>query len=283
MIQLLPPSEIVWHFSKDATKAHKENPKKIFYKKDIYTIHTEDGDRVLTLEENLSRIEYKFSKLRQEKIQQHKILSSMERLYLFMFICAMLSRTPTFEKEQVDQWGEIYDWALQFQNAFDEASPQKKESMINALGKMPDDNKSKGMSLVDIKETIKNPIQKFLPLYVTKIASMMMQMPFFILETDDSNIFITSDNPCVWYDPSVYKNPRPFGAGGLISETIEISIPLSPYQLLFLGNKITVSGQYMFISDHKIINNFNYRTRMNSNYFISNSSKIHPGWFMFGT
>lgn len=51
----------VWRFSKDGNQNNKEVPQKIFYETDMYTIYTQDGERDLTLEYNLSRVEGEFS------------------------------------------------------------------------------------------------------------------------------------------------------------------------------------------------------------------------------
>jgi hypothetical protein len=113
---------------------------------------------------------------------------------------------------------------------------------------------------------------------VVQIAPLLFERPYLILEAPIGNNFITSDNPCVWFDPADYQNPRPFGASGLISATLEITLPLSPKQILFFGNKLIVSGLYIPI-ENEMVNNLNKRTRLFSDeFFVSNNSEIKPSW-----
>ncbi|MBN1461351.1 MAG: DUF4238 domain-containing protein [Armatimonadetes bacterium] len=68
----------------------------------------------------------------------------------------------------------------------------------------------------------------------------LSKVPYIILETSDPIGFITSDNPVVWFDPAAYQPNPPFGAGGMISPTMETNLPLSPRQLLVFGNRLLI-------------------------------------------
>src|SRR5215208_6696699 len=79
-----PPKQrpYVWRFSKGGGQVRKKSPEKIFRQTDIYTIRAEEGQRDLTIEMNLSRLEGEFTKLRRNKLDKHLPLTSNERLYL---------------------------------------------------------------------------------------------------------------------------------------------------------------------------------------------------------
>jgi hypothetical protein len=126
------------------------------------------------------------------------------------------------------------------------------------------------MSLDVVQELVNHPIQNLLSATVVQLSPLLHKMKFLVLETRRSTGFITSDNPCVWFDPAVYQKPRPFGAGGLISPTLEITLPLSPTQMLFFGNTLIASGAYIPITDIDMVKNLNTRTRLSADeYFIS--------------
>ena len=138
-------------------------------------------------------------------------------------------------EHQSSEWKRILEMAEKVQAAFENATPEKRKQMTTALS-TPLADKSKSMSIDDVRELVDHPIQSLLSANVTGIAPWLFKMPFLILETTDSTGFITSDNPCVWFDPALYQKESPFGAGGLISPTLEITLPLSPNQRISFGN-----------------------------------------------
>ena len=266
----------IWRFSKDGSQIIKKSPQKIFYETDMYTIYTEDGKRDLHLEYNLSRVEGEFAKLRNRKLRRKQVLTFQEHLVLCMFVAAMFARTKAYGKHQSSQWQKALDLAEKVQSAFENASPEQRKQMAAALSS-PYADKERSMSMEDVRELVEHPVQSLLSANVVQIAPLLQKKPFLVLETNDNASFITSDNPCVWFDPADYRNPRPFGAGGLISPTLEITLPLSPTQILFFGGKLLISGAYMSINDINMVKNLNKRTRLFADeFFVSNRPKIDP-------
>jgi hypothetical protein len=268
----------VWRFSKDGQEVKNKAPKKIFYEKDMYTVYPGDGSRDLHLETNLSRVESEFANLREKKLKTRQLLNSEECLILCMFVSAMYSRTKAYGEKQSKNWQAVLDLGENIYAAFDKASPEEQERMSRALTS-PGLNIENSMTMEDVQGLVEQPIQSFLSVNVTELTPMLFKRPFLILESADSNPFITSDDPCVWYDPASYQKPRPRGAGGLVSPTLEISMPLSPNQMIFFGMKLNVSGAYIPIED-QMVDQLNYRTRLDSHdYFISNSPEARQSWF----
>lgn len=62
-------------------------------------------------------------------------------------------------------------------------------------------------------------------------------MDLAVFVTNDEIGFITSDNPCIWYDPEAYKRPPMYRTPGLAYKTIEITMPLSPSHCLYLNRQ----------------------------------------------
>src|SRR5713101_5619201 len=65
----------------------------------------------------------------------------------------------------------------------------------------------------------------------------LCKLDFAVLSTTDDIGFITSDHPCVWHDPEGYKRPPMYQSPGLIYETIQITLPISPEQCIFLNRQ----------------------------------------------
>jgi hypothetical protein len=191
----------------------------------------------------------------------------------------MLSRTKAFGEYNSDQWKKVLDMAEKLKTAVENASSEQRQRMIAALS-TPTPNKDNIMTLDEVQEIVDYPIQSLLPTYVEELAPAFLEMPFIIFHTESEQGFITSDDPCVWYDPARYIKPRPFGAGGLYSPTLEITFPLSPSQLLVIANSLPVSGIYLDMNEIENLNEINHRTRFfTKEYIVSNKPKIEPQWF----
>lgn len=267
----------VWRFSKEGSQVSKKAPQKIFYETDMYTIITPEGDRDLHLEYNLSRVEGEFAKVRTRKLGRRQKITSQEHMALCMFVAAMVARTKAYAKYQSSQWQRVVDMAEKIQAAMDNATPEERKRMSAALSS-PHTKSERSFSIQEARELAEKPIQSMLSTNVVQTAPLLFEKPYVILQAPIENSFITSDNPCVWFDPADYQNPRPFGAGGLISPTLEIILPLSPKQMLFFGGKLIVSSLYL-PAGNEMVDNLNKRTRLFSDeFFVSNSSKVKSSW-----
>jgi hypothetical protein len=67
------------------------------------------------------------------------------------------------------------------------------------------------------------------------LPPMLYQMSPAILVTDDELGFITSDQPCVWLNPDMYKWHPFYRRPALTQQKVEVRLPLTPHHLLFLS------------------------------------------------
>ena len=94
------------------------------------------------------------------------------------------------------------------------------------------------------------------------LTRLLFQLDMSIIETSTSPGFITSDDPCVWFDPELHSQSF-FTAPALMSPTIEINLPISPSQCLFF-NRQNQNG-YIILSKHgpqadiSVVNQSNWR------------------------
>ncbi len=133
-----------------------------------------------------------------------------------------------------------------FATAMREAPPEQREQMARALAPPIADDKKNRMTMEDVQKVVDHPVQQFLSGEVRVMTLGLLHIPFTIVETAESPGFITSDAPCAWFDSELYKKSPAFGAGGLISPTLEICMPLSsPQQLVLFGHRHIADNLYL--------------------------------------
>jgi len=114
--------------------------------------------------------------------------------------------------------------------------------------------------------------------YVLKLMPpMLYQMSLAIFETDDDLGFITSDGPCVLFNPEMYKWPPAYRNPGLGQEKIEVRLPLTPHHLLLFSHS-NIRG-YLSVPT-EFVDEINRIARICcSEYFISWKGDTRPIWF----
>ncbi len=270
----------VWVFSKDGSEHRKRAPEKLFTERDMYTLTTSDGKRDLTLEYNFARLESEFTKLRRNKLNKRKQLSTYEHLILCMFVVAMRTRTRPYRDHWGSQWKRLLDVAEQMQQKLDAMEPEARERAILALSHDAPPDEEESASMEDVRMAAEQPLQTSLSGVIPKVAPLLMKIPFVIMETNLELGFITSDAPCSWLDLAVNQKRKPPNFGGLLSPTIQIMLPLSPTQMVLFGRKLVVSGAYVPITDEDTLDGLNKQTRLGADQeFVVNLPVVHRNWF----
>ena len=275
----LKQTPYVWLFSSDGTESRKKAPSNIFYETDMYTIKSENGERDLILEHGLQQLESKFSRIRRTKFKKKKPLTAEEHLYICAFIAATHSRTKTTRDHWKKNWKqplkkteELIEWAKT-------ASSEDKKRLSHASSFSSRKNKQT-ISYEQIKELHENPLQTMLSAMVTSLTPMLSNLNMVIIDTKGSPGFITSDNPCVWFDPEAYKRPPLYRAPALIYPSLEITLPISPSQTILLSRH-DYTGHIN--ANSRIVDEFNRRTRFNANeHFVVNDNIMNRKWFESG-
>ena len=235
----------VWLYEKEGDGVRRKSPAKVFVETDFYTIKVDDVERDLRLEHGLSQLEARFAALRQNKLCLRLPITLRDHVHLCAFVAAMHARTKSRNEFLREQWQGALDMVKRFDTAMGEASPEQREQMARALAPTMGDEKKKGMTKEDVQKVVDHPVQHFLSAEVHVMTLGLMHIPFTIVETAESPGFITSDAPCVWFDSELCKTSPAFGAGGLISPTLEICMPLSPQQLVLFGHKHVADNRYL--------------------------------------
>lgn len=263
----------VWMFSKNGNIAKNKSPENIFTETDIYTIKSPDGKRDLVFEHGLNQLETEFVKIRRTKLGKLSSLDVVENMKICAFIGAMKVRTPAMRDHHKKQWGEALEMMDDMKEWAKTATVEEKiqASSISSGGS------GKGFNYEQVKSMHENPLQETLLPMIGTMTHLLSKLDFAVLCSKDEVGFVTSDDPCVWYDPQAYKRPPLYQSPGLWSKTIEITLPISPAQCLILSRggltgKITV--------DQNIVDQLNRRAIFYSKeHFIVRSKIKRESWF----
>ncbi len=267
----------VWMFSKDGHTSKHKAPKNIFWESEMYTIHQGNGDRDLTLEHGLKGLEDSFARLRREKLINRIEITPDERTLLLLFVAAMKVRTISQRDHMQNQWGK----ALKMMDSLAEKmSGMTKEEKAKFAAMQPlSSGSGKSLSYAQVRSLATKPLQHTMfPLMISQV-NIFSQMYMAIIGANISSGFITSDFPCVWFDKEVCKQPSSYCAVSLSSKKVEITLPISPEQIILISWHKEFDG-YMELNYELIIDELNRRTRFQcENYFIVNKNIKKDIWF----
>jgi len=266
----------VWIFSKDGKTSHRKAPKNIFCEAEMYTIRCSDGSRDLKLEQALQQLETGFSLIKRDKLSCGLDLSEAEKFLLYHFVAAMRARTVAQREHQKKHWNEVL-------RMMDSLAEQWIGTNNNPSKPVPNNRKTasikRSISHDQVRELANQPLQQTMAPMVRAQVINYMSMKMAILCTKTKPGFISSDAPLVWYDPQSNKRPFPYNSPGLMYDTIEVTLPISPQQLLFISWNDDVEG-YIDIDDEIQIDRLNLRTWLYCReYFVVNENIKKDRWF----
>jgi len=263
----------VWLTPVNGGPAKKKSPKKILRERDMYTIVGANGERDLSIERGLSQLEGKFARIRRNKLDKCLPLDIHEAAFVCIFVAAMHARTRTYREHLRLTWGRALGLMNKVEAAYETASPEQRERLNSALRPVggPID-KQATMSKDEVAELVANPLQNWLPPIVKAIAPHLIEIPSVVMVAPKGCSFITSDTPCAWFDKGAYETPPARYAGGLISPTLEITMPLSPRQMLVFANRLRFSGYWSRLSRGDV-ESLNRRTFTRAEEFVVRNSR----------
>jgi hypothetical protein len=238
----------------------------------MYTLHMPDGKRDLRLEHGLSGLEGSFVTLRSQRLESRANLEIDDRLNLLVFIAAMRARTPKQRDHWKKQWQGAVDMMNRMRERMMEMTPEQRKKIpptVHGSGPSFDQSVAEQLAKNPTPALIYSAIESLFPAYV--------QMNLSILWTEEKPGFITSDNPCAWYDPEVNNRPFPYNSIGLDYKTVEVTMPLAPRYAALLTWK---AGPLYTDVPLVAVNEINRRTRTRAQeHFVVNQSLVRDEWF----
>ena len=268
----------VWVFGKEERDGRRKAPRNIFHENDFYTVGMAEGDRNLTVEHGLSEIESRFAGIRIRRLNFSQELPDEERFTLCLFVAALHMRTPAQLDHLTGFWERVLKMMNQMKESLDKASPEKRAQMVRAssLGS----SSGKGASMEQVQAAVDERVKHIMvPALITE-AKLLPTLDMAILQTDSELGFITSDSPVVWFDPEAYKRPPMHQVPALMYETIEITMPISPSQMLLLNR----GGQSGYVEvAQETVDELNRRTRFHAHAnFVVRKDATKDVWFKEG-
>jgi hypothetical protein len=262
--------DYVWRFTPNGEPAGRKAPENLFTETDFYTIPMPDGTRNLEFEHGLSGLETAFTSLRSKLDRLHVFDDPVEITQLLAFIVAMFGRTRSHRDFQRSQWRPLLEMIESNERQFGDGRPGPPISPNADAG-------SVSVESSEVRDFIERPIQTLLPIYMEKMLPILFSMDLAILVTDTKPGFVTSDDPVVMYDPTAYRRPPFHRDVALMSEDTEVTLPLSPRQLIILNWK-GVSGHCT--APANVVDDYNHRTVAHADqYVIVNANEKREEWF----
>src|SRR5450631_7641 len=259
----------VWRFTKDGAEARRKPPKKVFFEKDLYTIHAADGRRDLRLEHGLSELESRFGEVRR-KIFDGQPLDDADRLVLVAFVAAMHIRTPSQIGHVRGQWKNVLDRMNEMQRTIDE-SPEKARTYSGIPGSGP------SLGIEDVERLVHHTVEHTLEHTINGMAPILFEMDVGLMVTDDPIGFITCDAPVVFFYPAAHLRPWHMRGPGLGWRTIEVTFPVSPRHLVLFNRQGITARLPVPIS---LLDELNRRTRLHAReHFVVTSNEKRDAWF----
>lgn len=251
-----PPGRhsFIWRISKHGTQRKRKSPEKSFTASERYTIRLPNGKRNLALEDTLAGIEDRFV-LVLKRVRRQQRLNPVDRAGLCIFATGMLTRTTAFGEHWNKQLQELHDKVVALEKAHN-AEPT---------------------TSTQTAELLEHAQQHVIVMSLPTVTPLLFQMPMTILVTNDELGFITSDNPCVLFNPKWYKLPPFFRSPGLAQTDIEITLPLTPQHVLLISHRTYPLYQRV---GQRVVDELNRRSRFFcTEEFVSWKGETRPYWF----
>lgn len=264
----------IWVFDLDGKNPRSQSPRSTFTEDEMYTLIAPDGGRDLTLEHGLGTIETKFGEIRTSKFNYRRPLSSEEWMWIHLFTATLRLRTASSRDNLLGSFEQIKEHVKRIAPA--EWWTQKHERIVskdnNTFHPLPEDfDNLKGM----VTEAL-------LKQAVTTITPVLAKMHPAIICTNHPIGFITTDAPSTWFDPDAYRLPAWRRGVGLKNIDLEITMPLSPKQCLFLTYRQIWDSLYVDVSD-EVLDKINRRhIAFAPNAVVASKNELVPEWFRQG-
>jgi hypothetical protein len=250
----------VWLVSKDTQEIRHQSPYEIFKENDFYTVYDSNGIKLLELENKLEIIENAFVSLRRNKLEKHGILTLEDRKTISLFIATMFVRTKLQRDEQKEIWKELLDSANEL--------PIEQSAYIKNT-----------LQYRQIEQLHKQPMPFHIFHFVNFAMPFLIRMNCKIMETQTKPGFITSDNPCLWFDPAIFGIGQPNLFFGLGHPELEIILPISPSQIISLKQQgpdgyISIDSYPEAVDElNKLVVGFSEK------FIVLNQSRYKKHWF----
>jgi Protein of unknown function (DUF4238) len=245
----------IWLITKDGSGRRRKSPENSFTSRHRYTVTFADGERDFTVENTLGDIENGFVEVR-ERIKRHEMLSIEDRVMICLFTAAMRSRTIRAGDHWAEQNRKLHEMVTRMEQQY-ELEPK---------------------TSLETGEMLRNAAQRSVMMSLEIETPLYLQMEMAVLEIQDERTFITSDSPCVWFNPKAHTFPPFYRSPGLAQSDIEVTLPLKPKHMVLFSH--IHQTDYIGVGG-SLVDGLNRRTRaFTTNEFVSWKGQMDPSWFV---
>ena len=224
----------VWAYNKTSGEEEQLSAKTNFTQENFYTIEDEQGERDLTIEHALDKVEVKFDWIRDSKLLKHEQLDSEEHFQICLFIATMHNRTIS----RINHLGDMLKPIQEKLKGYEEFAKTATVEDLKKMSSISRSSDSEAISIEEVDEVIAKPLENIMVPIVDYLAPELTKLKMAIYYTKEDFGFITSDNPCVWRSLDADMRPTMFQSPGLNDDTINIILPISPTHCILLNKQI---------------------------------------------
>jgi hypothetical protein len=187
----------------------------------------------------------------------------------------MHSRTPARREHLREQWERPLQIMEKMNEWISKATPE--ELSLAMQPSLASEDSNEHISYEQVKQIHENPIQTTMRVTIRTLTPLLAKLDMAILEAPEDNPFITSDHPCGWFDAAAYRRPPLFQSPALRYKTIEITLPVSPRQIIWLNRAGKIGYEK---ATARVVDELNRRTRFLAHeYFVGDRNETKPFWF----
>jgi len=258
----------VWIANKDL-KIFQQSPENILSEKDYYTVRFPHAGGTLSIETKyLNGIEATYSKIYKETISNKKILSLEDKAKMSIFIASLFERAPN-RREAMQQF---FDRAKEMMDHMKNLPEKSKRSMGSPLLSSGGPTIS-GDELLELGKDVGSLHSSLIPDTVEELAPIIFRMNWaFLVKTEGTNQFWTSDDPCTLVNPYLEEHYKPGTIGatpGFLQEHVELTLPFSS-EICLLGGYILKYDLLYVPATKADVEEMNRRTARHSRNLICN-------------
>ena len=224
----------VWAYNKITGKEEQLSAKTNFTQEDFYTIKDDQGERDLTIEHALDKVEVKFDWLRDNKLLKHEQLDPEEHFNVCLFIATMHNRTIS----RIHHLGDMLKPIQEKLKSYEEFTKTATVEELKKMSGISRKSDSEAINIEELNEVIAKPLENIMVPIVNHLAVELTKLKMAIFYTKEDFGFITSDNPCVWKSQEAQMRHPMFSSPGLNDDTINIILPISPTHCILLNKQI---------------------------------------------
>jgi uncharacterized protein DUF4238 len=237
-------------------EAYRRSPDKSFRSPDVFSVTLEDGTKSYHVEQALGRLENEFTQILQH-IRRDEKLTLQQRMKLAMFAAAMMARPKSHTEHMKSQLTRVADQveALELGRGVE---PTQSRAWRDYIG---------GMAPELVIQSVKTA------------TPFLFGMQQFILKANDGLGFITSDAPCIMYNPESHRFPPMYRSPGFAQKDVEIILPLTPQHLLAYKHGVPVA-RTVEVGQSTVDEMNRYQVIFAGEEIVSWKGETRPAWFV---